>query len=621
MPLAKFDFIPGINKEGTAYTAEGGWYDGNLVRFRQGHPEKIGGWTKDSSNYYEGSGRAMHPWINLAGTKYLGLGTRYKLYIQGGSVFNDITPIRTTTSAGDVTFAATNGDATLTITDASHGAVEGDFVTFSGAASLGGNITATVLNQEYQIATVPTGNTYTIEAKDTDGAEVTANSSDSGNGGGSTVGTYQINCGLDVYVPSTGWGSGTWGAGGFGSTSSLTDTNQLRLWSLDNFGEDLVACPRAGGIYYWDNSDGLSTRAVAFSSLTNVNLPPTKALQIVVSDIDRHIIAFGADPLNAAGTARTGSIDPLFLCWCDQENHLEWEPKNTNTAGSLRVSSGSEILGVIRSRQETVVWTDTAMYSLQFIGPPYTFGLNLVNEGVSIMGPNAAINTPKGIFWMDPGGFYNYTGSIQPVQSSVHSYVLDDLNQTQSGQIFGFSNTRFDEVGWFYCSANSTSIDRYVTYNYENGSWSIGQLSRTAWVDEGIESYPRAAGLDTYNYIYRHEQGNDADGSVMSDVYIESGDFDIGDGEQLQFINRIIPDLTFTGSAGSQSVNMVLKTRNYPSASLTTSSTNTVSNSTEKVNVRARARQGVLRIEADSNLGVGWRLGATRMELRPNGRR
>jgi hypothetical protein len=237
------------------------------------------------------------------------------------------------------------------------------------------------------------------------------------------------------------------------------------------------------------------------------------------------------------------------------------------------------------------------------------------------MGPNAAINTPKGIFWMDPGGFYNYTGSIQPVQSSVHSYVLDDLNQTQSGQIFGFSNTRFDEVGWFYCSANSTSIDRYVTYNYENGSWSIGQLSRTAWVDEGIESYPRAAGLDTYNYIYRHEQGNDADGSVMSDVYIESGDFDIGDGEQLQFINRIIPDLTFTGSAGSQSVNMVLKTRNYPSASLTTSSTNTVSNSTEKVNVRARARQGVLRIEADSNLGVGWRLGATRMELRPNGRR
>ena len=623
MPLAKFDFIPGINKEGTAYTAEGGWYDGNLVRFRQGHPEKIGGWEKDSDNYYEGTGRAMHPWINLEGTKYLGLGTRYKLYIQGGTDFNDITPIRVTTSAGDVTFAKEeDGDATINVTDTAHGAVVNDFVTFSGAATLGGNITAAVLNQEYQIASITSANVYTIEAKDTDGDEVTANSSDTGNGGSSVVGAYQINVGLDVYVPASGWGAGIWDAGTWGSVSALTTTNQLRLWSLDNFGEDLVACPRAGGVYYWDNTNGVTTRAVAFSSLSNVNLPPTVALQIVVSDVDRHIIAFGADPLNAAGTARTGSIDPLFLCWCDQENHLEWEPKNTNTAGSLRVSSGSEIVSVVRARQETLIWTDTAMYSLQFVGPPYTFGLNLINQGVSNMGANSAINTPKGIFWMDPGGFYTYTGSVQPLPCSVHSYVFDDLNQIQAGQIFAFSNKRFDEVGWFYCSGSSDSIDRYVTYNYENGSWSIGQLARTAWVDEGIVDYPRAAGLDTYNYIYRQEQGDDADGSAMSNVYVESGDFDIGDGQQLQFINRIIPDVTFTGSGGTdQTINMVLKTRNWPASSLTTDSTNAVTSSTDKVNVRARARQGVLRIESGTGTGLGWRIGATRMEIRPNGRR
>jgi hypothetical protein len=622
MPLAKFDFIPGINKEGTAYTAEGGWYDGNLVRFRQGHAEKIGGWVKDTDNYYEGTGRLLHPWINLAGTKYLGIGTRYKLYIQEGATFYDVTPIRTTTSAGDVTFAATNGSSTLTVTDTAHGAVNGDFVTFSGAASLGGNVTATVLNQEYQISLVTSANAYEITAKDTDGTTVTATSSDSGNGGSSVVGAYQINSGLDVYVPSTGWGANAWGDGAWGSTATLSDTNQLRLWSLDNFGEDLIACPRGGGIYYWDNTNELSTRAVSFSSLTNVNLPPTKALQILVSDVDRHILVFGADPLNAAGTARTGSSDPLFICWCDQENHLQWEPKNTNTAGSLRVSSGSEIVSAIRTKQETVVWTDVAMYSLQFIGPPYTFGLNLINENNSIMGPNACVNTPKGMFWMDESGFYAYAGSVMPVPCSVHSYVYDDLNATQSHQIFAFSNKRFDEVGWFYCSSGTTSIDRYVTFNYENNSWSIGQLARTAWVDEGIVDYPRASGLDTYNYIYQQEQGTDADGSVMTNVYVESGDFDIGDGEQLQFINRIIPDLTFTGTATTPTINMVLKTRNWPASSLTTNSTSAVTNSTEKVNIRARARQGVLRVESDSSTtGVGWRLGATRLEIRPNGRR
>ena len=402
MALQQFAFRPGIVKEGTSLTAEGGWFDGNLVRFRMGFAEKIGGWEKYISSSYLGTGRALHPWVNLDGTKLLGLGTRFKLYIQEGASYNDITPIRATTAAGDVTFAATNGSSTITVTDAGHGANQNDFVTFSGAASLGGNITAAVLNQEYQVATVPSSSTYTITAKDTDGTEVTANSSDTGNGGSSVVGAYQIGVGLDVFVAGSGWGASAWGSGSWGSTSSLAATNQLRLWSMDNFGEDLVACPRAGGIYYWDKTTTLNSRAVAISDLTGANLAPTVGLQVIVSDVDRHVLVLGADDFTDTG--RTGVIDPLLIAFSDQENIAEWEPKPTNTAGSLRCSAGSEIIGGLRARQETLIWTDAAMYSLQFIGPPLTFGLNLINEGVSLIGPNAVANTPAGIFWMDRKG-------------------------------------------------------------------------------------------------------------------------------------------------------------------------------------------------------------------------
>jgi len=627
VPLQKFLFNPGINREGTAYTAEGGWFDGNLVRFRKGFPEKIGGWLKEVTTTYEGTGRILHGWVNLAGTKLLGLGTRYKLYIQQGTGFNDITPIRATTAAGAITFAATDGSSTITGTNTSHGAVEGDFVTFSGAATLGGLITAAVLNQEYQLATVPTANTYTFTAKDTSGDEVTANSSDSGNGGSSVVGAYQINCGLDVFVSSSGWGAGTWGAGGWGEAATLSDSNQLRLWSIDNFGEDLVACPRAGGLYYWDNTNGVDTRAVAFSALSNSNLAPTKGFQVIVSDVDRHVLVLGSDPIS--GTSRTGSIDPLLISWCDQENILEWEPRSTNTAGSLRASAGSEIIGGLRARQETLIWTDTALYSLQFIGAPYTFGLNLVNQGVSLIGPNAAINTPSGIYWMDRKGFYSYTGSVAPLPSSVHSYVFSDFNEGQAYQFFAFLNKQFDEVGWFYCSSSSTTIDRYVTYNYVESTWSIGQLARTAWLDEGIESYPRATGKsNSSNYLYKQETGNDDDGSPMDSVYIESGDFDLGEGEEFQFIRRMIPDVKFTGDGGSdQTLNVVLKTRNYPADSLTTDSTTAFTASTTKVDMRARARQAVIRFESDDDaaagvrLGVGFRIGGTRLDLQANGRR
>ena len=626
MPLQKFLFNPGINKQGTSYTAEGGWFDGNLVRFRKGFAEKIGGWEKYISVSYEGTGRKLHAWVDLDGTKLLGLGTRYKLYIQEGSSYNDVTPIRRTSAAGASTFAATNGSSTLTVTDSSNGSNVGDFVTYTDAVSLGGNITAAVLNQEYQIQSVPTSNTYTIIAKDTDGNAVTANSSDTGNGGSSTVAAYQITTGLDVFVDGTGWGVGGWGTGTWGSTSSLTDANQLRLWSMDNFGEDLISNPRAGGVYYWDKSDGLNTRSVALSSLTGSNLAPTKGLQVIVSDIDRHAIVLGADPIENG--VRSGQIDPLLVAFSDQENIFDWEPTSTNTAGSLRCSAGSEIIGAVRARQETLIWTDVALYSLQFIGPPLTFGLNLVNEGVSLIGPNAIVNSPSGIFWMDRKGFYTYNGSVAPVPCTVHAYVFDDFEEGQAFQVFGILNKQFDEVGWFYCSSGQTVIDRYVFFNYVENTWSIGQLSRTAWLDEGIFSQPIAAGKysDT-PYLYSHEVGYNNDGQPMDNVYVQSADFDIGDGEEFQFIKRFIPDVKFQGSGSDQTINVQIKTRNYPGNSFTTDQTTSFTSTTSKIDMRARARQAVIRFESDDDgtsverIDVGFRIGGTRLDIQPNGSR
>ena len=621
MAFQKFLFRPGINKEGTDYSNEGGWSDANLIRFRKNLPEKIGGWVKNSLNSYQATGRALHAWVDLQSTKYLGLGTTWKYYVKEGDVFNDITPIRST-DLNVTTFAATNGSAVITATDTAHGAVVNDFVTISNAASLGGTITAGVLNTEHQITAVPSANTYTFTAS------ATANGSDTGNGGSATDAAYQINVGLDVYVQSTGWGSGLWGESTWGSANALSSSDQLRLWSHDNFGEDLIINPRAGGLFYWDESSGLTDRAVALADIAGANLCPTKALTVLVSDIDRHVIAFGADPLNTGGTARTGSLDPMFICWSDQENATEWEPKSTNTAGSFRLSAGSLIVGATRARQETLIWTDTSLYSMTFVGQPFTFSVNLVNEGVGLIGPNAHINTPKGVFWMDKKGFYNYNGSLADIPCTVQEYVFSDINEGQTYQVFGFLNKEFDEVGWFYCSSSSDIIDRYVTFNYDEQVWSIGQLTRTAWLDEGIFNDPIAAFSESdVGYLYNHESGNDDDGSPMDSVFIESGDFDIGEGEEYQFINEIIPDIQFTGSGDNQTINVVLKKRNYPGESLTTSSTTNCTATTTKIQTRMRARQAVLRVESDDDgntdvrTGVGFRIGATRMSLRPNGKR
>ena len=622
MALQKTIFRPGIYREGTDYDNEGGWFDCNLVRFRKGRPEKFGGWSKLTSNTYLGTARALHPWVSLGGTKYLGIGTHLKYYIEAGGVFNDITPIRNTTSAGDVTFSATNGDATITVADTAHGAVQNDFVTFSGASSLGGNITANVLNQEYQIATIVNDNSYTIEAKDTSGTTVTANASDSGNGGSSVVGTYQINVGLDVYVPGTGWGIDGWGAGSFGSTSALGLTNQLRLWTHDNFGEDLIINARAGGIYKWVENNGVGTRAVELSGITGANQVPTVGLQVITSEKDRHLIILGADPVS--GTSRTGTVDPMFIAFSDQENELEFEPTNTNTAGSLRLSSGSSIIGAVKSRQEIMIWTDTALYSMQFIGPPFTFGVNLINEGIGLVGPKAAVTAPQGIYWMSYNNFYVYNGSVQTIPCTVHNYVFGDINLGQSFKFNAFTIADKNKVGWFYCSANSTEIDRYVIYNYIENLWIYGSLTRTAWLDSGIENYPRAV---NGGYLYQQEKGFNDDGSPMANVFIESSDFDLGDGEQFTFIRRIIPDFKFLQNNNSGNINIVVKTRNFPGDSLTTNSTNAITETTTQAYVRGRARQMVLRFESDDdatndgNLDIGWRLGATRIDTRPDGKR
>ena len=626
MALGKYKFKPGVDKEGTNYSNEGGWFDSDKIRFRKGRPERIGGWEKNSSNSFTGTCRAIHLYKDIDQNKYTVLGTHQKLYVKDGDNFYDVTPIRSTTAAGDVTFSASNGDATLTVSDTAHGAVKNDFVTFSGAASLGGNITASVLNQEYQIATIVNANSYTIEAKDTSGDTVTANASDTGNGGSSVVGAYQINVGLDVYVQSTGWGVGTWSAGTWGSSTALSATNQLRLWSHDAFGEDLLINPRGSGIFYWDESSGTSARAVNITTLSGANLAPTVGLQVIVSDVDRHVVVLGADPIE--GTARSGTADPLLVAFSDQEDVTQWEPLSTNSAGSFRLSSGSQIVGGLRSRQEILIWTDVSLYSMQFTGPPFTFGVNLINENVGLISPNGAINGPDGVYWMARDGFYKYTGAVQRLPCSVLDFVLTGFNSSQAFKTVAFSNREFNEIGWFYPSNGSTEIDRYVVYNYLEQVWSIGELSRTAWLDDGIFSKPRATGTDSgSSYLYAHETGNDADGSPMDNVYIESSDFDIDDGEFISFVRNVIPDVKFTGNSGStQAVNFVLKHRNYPGETLTTSSTSSVTGTTTKINTRLRGRQAVLRIESDDdnttgNTGVGWRLGSTRFDIRPDGKR
>ena len=631
MPLQTLEFQPGIDKEGTDYSAKGGWVDGNLVRFRKGRVEKVGGWQKLGTNFYLGTGRALHSWISLGGVRYLGVGSTFKYYIEEGNTYYDITPIRATTSAGDVTFAATNGSSTITITDTSHGAVTNDFVTFSGAVSLGGNVTADVLNQEYQISLVTGTNTYEITAKDTSGATVTANASDSGNGGSSVVGTYQINVGLDTFVKSSGWGVGTWGSGGFGSASSISAVNQLRLWTHDNYGENLIINPRGAGIYRWVENNGTSVRALELSGISGANLVPTVALQVITSETDRHLVVLGADPIS--GSSRTGVIDPMLVAFSDQENELDFEPTATNTAGSLRLSSGSFIVGGIKSRQEILIFTDTSLYSMNFIGPPLTFAINLINEGSGLLSPKSAVNAPNGGFYVSKTGFYFYSGSVKRLPCTVQEYVFEDLDLSQAFKCHMGVNTEFSEIWFFYPSIEDGTgeISRYVIYNYEENHWSVGNLVRYAWLDAGIEDLPFAtATTSSQQCVFEHETGFDDYEDAMTGVFIESADLDIGSGDSFTFVKQVIPDMKFvteTGISVNPAMNIVLKGRDYPGQSLTTDSTTQVTPTSTFGNVRTRARQVAFRFESDDDnaaadqKGYKWRLGSTRIEIQPSGRR
>ena len=628
MPLTKLQFRPGINRDITSYSNEGGWVDCDKVRFRQGFPEVIGGWEKYSSNTYLGTARALFNWVALDGSDFLGVGTHLKYYIEQGQAFYDVTPIRATTTNG-ITFAATDGSSTITATDSTHGAVQGDFVTISGAVSLGGNITAAVLNQEYQIDSVPTGNTYTFTAKDTTGATVTANASDSGNGGSGVDGEYQINAGLNTGVGGTGWGAGTWGRGTWGSGASIGVTTSLRMWSHDNFGEDLLINPRDGSIFYWDKSSGVTTRAVEIGAVSGAEETPITAKQIMVSDVDRHVIAFGTNPVGSS------IQDPLLIRFSDQESLTDWNPKATNTAGDLRIGSGSEFVRAIETKREIIIFTDSSVHSMQFIGAPFTFGIQPLASNTTIMGPNAAIAVEDAVFWMGRQNFYVYDGKTQQLPCSVKERVFFDFNYDQAHKVFAGVISEFSEIVWYYCSdTNSVANggtgenDRYVIYNYAEQTWYYGTLSRTAFLDRGIRTFPVAA---EGGYLYNHETGYSDDGAIMTST-IESSPIDMGDGDQFTFIRRLIPDFTFNGSTtSSPTVNVTLQSNNFPAGNYLQSEISKVDRTavsttvpfeqyTNKADVRLRGRAFSIKVDC-SALGVRWRLGSPRVDIRQDGRR
>ena len=641
MPLTKLQFRPGVNRETTAYSNEGGWFDCDMVRFRFGTPEKIGGWQKLSSSTFLGTCRALHPFVALNGSSYIGVGTHLKYYIEEGGGYNDITPIRVATSAGDVTFAATNGSSVLTVADTAHGAVQGDFVTFSGAATLGGVITAAVLNQEYQISNIVNGNSYNVVARAVASLSqitingqytptpIAANGSDSGSGGGSIVGTYQINTGLDTAVLGNGWGAGTWNTGTWGTAADISSPgSRLRIWSHDNFGEDLIFNARNGGIFYWDKSANASAflPGVAISDLTGADpTTPTIAKQVMISDRDRHVIVFGCDAQDAIGTQ-----DPLLIRFSDQENPLVWSAQATNTAGDLRIGSGSEIITAVETRQQILVFTDRSLHAMQFLGPPFTFGISLISENITVASPLSAIAVDDSVYWMGKDEFYVYTGQVQKLPCSVRSYVFSDFNTQQSEKVTCGVNSSFSEIWWFYPSALSDSLDKYVIFNYQENAWYYGNLPRTAWLDRGISQNPIAASQD--GHLYNQELGKD-DGSVSPnvaiDAFIESSPTAMGAGDDFVFIRRLIPDVTFEGSTtNTPSVNMTIETKNFPGADYTTTVASPVTRSTtvpvekftDQVHIRLRGRSFAFKISSDAT-GVDWRLGTPRIDARGDGRR
>ena len=706
MPLTKLQFRPGINREITKYSNEGGWVDCDKIRFRFGYPEKFGGWEKLTSNTYQGTARRLHNWLALDGSNFLGVGTHLKYYIEEGGTFNDITPVRSSTT-NSTTFSATNGSANITVTESNHGAAESDFVTFSQAVSLGGNVTAAILNAEHQIVSVTDANNYVITVS------VTANASDSGNGGSATDAVYQISVGLNSQVGGTGWGSSTWGgttAGALTTTlaedldnsetgvdvndetgittdndvilvgdelmlvSATTDDNtltvtrghsgttatthsngatvrlavgnvlstddfvawgaagvvatatELRVWSHDNFGEDLLINPRDGGVYRWDKTNGLGTRAVEISTLSGAENTPTIAKQVLVSD-QGHVFAFGAN------TYATTTQDPLLVRFSSFDNPLVYTVSATTSAGFLSIGSGSEFVQAVKTKREILVFTDISLHTLRYLGAPLYYGIEQISSNITIAGPSAAVATQDFVFWMGKDNFYVYAGGTQTLPCTVKDKVFLDFNSQQADKVVAGVNSEYSEVIWFYPSESNSlnnggtgDIDKYVVYNYGQKIWYFGTLARTAWLDRGIRTFPIAAGS---SYLFNHETGYDDDGSAMTS-FIESAPMDIGDGDKFSLIQKVIPDLTFEGSVNQSTpaANFTIKARNEPgedygntsSGTATRTATSPVELFTNQINLRARGRSFALRVDSSAT-GMKWKLGTPRVNIRPDGRR
>jgi hypothetical protein len=623
MPLQKILFKPGVNRENTRYTTEGGWYDCDKIRFRQGTPEKIGGWARISATTFLGVCRSLWNWVTLGSQNLLGVGTNLKFYIENGGFYNDITPLRKTAATlGNNPFSTTNLSTTVTVTDATGGYANGAYVTFSGATAVGG----LDLNGEYQLSTVGTSTTtYTITA-------ATAATSTAVGGGASVLAAYQVNPGPAYAVPLTGWGAGAWGSGTWGIGSTSVDA--LRIWNQNNFGQNLVFGPRGGGLYYWDATSGLTSRGVLVSSLGGASGVPLYQNYLLVSDISRFVLLFGTNELGDT------ILDPMLIRWSDQEDILEWTPSITNQAGSVRLSHGSRIVTALQSRQEIIVWTDSSLYSLQYLGPPYVWSSQLLADNISIVGPNAATIASGVTYWMGVDKFYKYDGRTQTLRCDLREYIFSDINQSQYEQVFASTNEGFNEVWFFYCSANSFTVDKYVVYNYEEDVWYYGTMARTAWLDSGLRNYPIAATYQPNNTgnIVNHEQGVDDSATATTlpiEAYITSSEFDIGDGHNFGFVWRILPDLTFRGSTATspQATMYLMPLQNSGSgyndpASVGGSDNGVVTRTavipveqfTGQINTRVRGRQMAFKIDSDA-LGVTWQLGAPRMDIRPDGRR
>ncbi len=620
MPLSKLQIAPGIDKQNTEYGAEGRWVDCDNVRFRYGLPEKIGGWEKVTSDALVGATRAILSYSDLKGVKYIIYGTNKKLYAYSEGSYADITPTRSTGTGNITQFATTNGSTTVTVTDSSHGALAGDFVTIASVSGAVGGISAANLQGEFEILTVPNANTYTIEAKAAASSDAT---------GATANATYQLNTGAAVSLFGYGWGAGTWSTSTWNTTrEGLTGGEGVLLqsakWALDNWGEDVLALQFDGGLFYWDTSDGLSSN---LASTTEVSGAPTKSRFMIVSGDDRHVICLGTE--TTIGT--TSTQDNMFIRWSDQESTSDWTPTATNTAGSFRLTDGNQINTAVRSRGAVMIWTDTALYQMQFIGAPLTFGFKQIGSNCGAVGINAAVDVSGNSYWMSNDSFFVYDGAVKKIPCSVQDYVFDDINENAKQDVFCASNSNYNEVMWFYASANSDQIDRMVIYNYAENLWYIGTLARTSWSDYGVYPVPYAtqflstdttATISTITglkagrtFVFLHETGTEDDGSAMAN-HIESGDIDIADGDNFMSISRFIPDFkNLTGTA-----DVTIKTRPYPSGTQTSHGSFDVTTSTTKVNTRIRGRQVAVRISSDAT-GDKWRYGTMRLDIRPDGMR